>query len=64
MVGAGLAVVVGGGAGRLKGGRHLKYSGDISMSNLLVTLMDKLDMPIEKFGDSTGELPLDTLSGV
>jgi hypothetical protein len=57
-------LVVGGGAGRLKGGRHLKYSGDISMSNLLVTLMDKLDMPIEKFGDSTGELPLDTLSGV
>ncbi len=57
-------LVVGGGAGRLKGGRHLTYSGQPSMANLLVTLMDKLDVPVERLGGSTGELPLDTLSGV
>ena len=57
-------LVVGGGAGRLKGGRHLKYSDRPSMANLLVTLMDKLDVPVERLGGSTGKLPIDTLSGV
>ena len=57
-------LVIGGGAGRLKGGRHLAYSGEPPMANLLVTLMDKLDVPVERLGGSTGELPLDTLSGV
>ncbi len=57
-------LLVGGGAGRLKGGRHLVYTDQPSMANLLVTLMDKLDVPVERLGGSTGELPLDTLSGV
>jgi len=57
-------LVAGGGAGRLKGGRHLKYADKPSMANLLVTLMDKLDVPVEKLGGSTGRLPIDTLSGV
>jgi hypothetical protein len=26
--------------------------------------MDKLDVPVEKIGGSTGKLPLDTLAGV
>jgi uncharacterized protein DUF1552 len=57
-------LVVGGGAGRLKGGRHLTYSDKPTMANLLVTLMDKLDVPVEKLGGSTGRLPIDTLVGV
>ncbi len=57
-------LVVGGGAGRLKGGRHLTYSDKPPMANLLVTLMDKLDVPVERLGGSTGKLQLDTLSGV
>ncbi|MGH9720884.1 MAG: DUF1552 domain-containing protein [Bryobacteraceae bacterium] len=57
-------LLVGGGAGRLKGGRHIKYSGAPTMANLLVTLMDKLDAPVERLGGSTGKLALDTLSGV
>ena len=57
-------LLVGGGAGRLKGGQHLKYSGNPTMANLLVTLMDKLDVPVERLGGSTGKLPLDGLSGV
>jgi hypothetical protein len=55
-------LVVGGGAGRLKGGRHLTYTDKPSMANLLVTLMDKLDVPVERIGGSTGKLPLDTIS--
>ena len=34
------------------------------MANLLVTLLDKLDVPVEHLGGSTGKLPLETLSGV
>ena len=57
-------LIVGGGAGRLKGGRHLAYSDQPPMANLLVTLMDKFDMPVEQIGVSTGQLPVDTLSGI
>src|SRR5690349_9351223 len=55
-------LVIGGGAGRLKGGRHLKYSDKPTMANLLVTLMDKMDVPVDHIGGSTGKLPLETVS--
>ena len=57
-------LVMGGGAGRLKGGQHLTYSDRPSMANLLVTLMDKFDVPVEKIGGSTGALPIDALTGL
>lgn len=57
-------VVVGGGAGRLKGGRHLRFPKDTPMNNLLVSLLDKVGVPVEKFGDSTGLIELEPLSGV
>ena len=50
------SLVVGGGSGRLKGGRHLKYPDHTPMSNLLVTLLKKVGVPEEKLGDSTGML--------
>jgi hypothetical protein len=55
-------LLVGGGAGTLKGGRHIAYSDKPSIANLLVTLMDKMGMPVDRVGGSTGKLPLDTLS--
>ncbi len=57
-------MLVGGGAGKLKGGRHLKYPSKPSQANLLMTIMDKMDYPVEKVGGSTGKLPIDTLAGV
>jgi hypothetical protein len=62
-------LLVGGGAGRWKGGRHLTYAEkdkdkQPTIADLLVTLMDKLDVPVEKIGGSKGKLPIDTLSGV
>jgi hypothetical protein len=57
-------LVMGGGAGTHKGGRHIKYTDKPSMANLLVTLMDKMNVPVERIGGSTGKLPLETLSGV
>ena len=55
-------LLVGGGAGTLKGGRHLTYAGKPSMANLLVTLMDKMDVPVDHMGASTGKLPIDPLA--
>jgi hypothetical protein len=57
-------LLAGGGAGRLKGGRHLVYTDKPTMANLLVTLMEKLDVPVDRLGGSTGKLPLEPLSGV
>ena len=49
-------LVVGGGAGHLTGGRHLKYPKDTPMNNLLVSMLDKAGVPAENLGDSTGRL--------
>ena len=57
-------LLVGGGTGTLKGGRHIVYKEKPSMANLLVNIMDKMGYPVEKVGGSDGKLQLDTLSGI
>ncbi|MCH7746958.1 MAG: hypothetical protein IH939_02560 [Acidobacteria bacterium] len=47
--------MAGGGAGRLHGGRHIRYSDQTPLINLYLTLLHKLDVPVESIGDSTGE---------
>ena len=47
--------LVGGGAGTLKGGRHLVYPEHTPLTNLQLTLLNKLGVPSEKLGDSTGQ---------
>ena len=47
-------LVAGGAAGRMKGGRHIKYPENTPMSNLLMTILDKAGIPQESVGDSTG----------
>src|SRR5262245_46585285 len=54
-------LLVGGGAGTLKGGRHIVYKEKPSMANLLVTLMDKMGAPVEKVGGSDGKLQIDSI---
>ncbi len=49
------AFVVGGGSGTLKGGRHLVYPEHTPLTNLELTLLNKLGIPAEKLGDSNGE---------
>jgi len=46
-------VVVGGGCGKLKGGQHLKYEDKTPLANLLLTLLDRAGVPVEKVGNST-----------
>jgi hypothetical protein len=49
------AFLVGGGAGTLKGGRHLVYPEHTPLTNLQLTLLNKLGVPAEKLGDSNGQ---------
>src|SRR5215469_15081155 len=47
--------LVGGGAGTLKGGRHLIYPEHTPLTNLQVTLLNKLGVRTDKMGDSNGQ---------
>jgi hypothetical protein len=49
-------LLVGGAGGQLAGNRHLKYTDHTPMTNLLVSMLGKLDIPLEHLGDSTGTL--------
>ncbi len=51
-------LLLGGGTGQLQGGRHLQYASDTPISNLYLTLMDKLGLQADRFGDSTGKVNL------
>ncbi len=48
-------IVVGRGNGALKTGRHIVYP-ETPMTNLFLTLLDKMGVPTDKLGDSTGKL--------
>jgi hypothetical protein len=48
-------LLLGGGAGTIKGGRHLVYPDDTPLTNLQLTLLNKLGVPAETLGDSTGQ---------
>jgi hypothetical protein len=51
-------LLAGGGSGRLAGGRHIRAADDTPFANLLVSVLDKLDVPVAAFGDSTGALEI------
>jgi hypothetical protein len=52
-------LLVAGGVGGIKGGRHIRYRGGLPMTNLLLTMLDKARVPhVDKLGDSTGRLEI------
>ena len=53
-----LPLVLVGGTADFKGGRHVRYPKEPPLSNLQLTLLDKLGIPVENFGDSAGKLDL------
>ena len=55
-------VLAGGKSAGIKAGRHVRYKPETPMNDLLLTLLDKMGVPIDALGDSTGRL--DRLSGV
>jgi hypothetical protein len=56
-------MLAGGASGNLQTGRFVQYPGDLTpLSNLHLTILDKLGVPTDKVGDSTGPLKLDRAS--
>ena len=51
-------LLVGGEATGIRGGRHVAYPENTPMANLYLTLLDKLGIHLDRFGDSTGRLDL------
>jgi hypothetical protein len=50
-------ILAGGASGRIAGGRYIVYPGDTTpLTNLYLTMLDKVGVPTEKLGDSTGKL--------
>ena len=50
------ALLAGSAGGTLKTGRHLKLGKETPMNNLFLSMLDRVDSPTEKLGDSTGRL--------
>ena len=55
-------VLFGGGSGKLRGGRHIRYPEGTPVSNLHLTMLDKMGMPVDRLSNSTS--PLELLSEV
>ena len=49
-------IVAGGGAGRMKGGRHIKYAEPTPLANLHLTLLDRVGVKLDSFADSKGKI--------
>ena len=49
-------IVAGGAAGKMRGGRHIQYDKPTPLANLHLTLLHKVGVKIDKFGDSQGEV--------
>jgi hypothetical protein len=52
-------VLFAGGVNGIKGGQHIRYPNRTPMTNLLLTMLDKANVPhVDRLGDSTGRLDL------
>ncbi len=49
-------LVAGGAAGGMKGNRHIRYKEPVPLANLHLTLLDKVGVKIDSFGDSNGKI--------
>jgi hypothetical protein len=49
-------LVAGGAAGRMRGGRHIRFAKPTPLANLHLTLLDKVGVRLDSFGDSKGKV--------
>ena len=49
-------LVAGGAAGRMRGGRHIRFAQPTPLANLHLTLLDKVGVRIDSFADSRGKM--------
>jgi hypothetical protein len=50
------SAILGRAHGRIKGGQHLEYPQDSRFADLLLTLLERAEIPVESIGDSAGTL--------
>jgi hypothetical protein len=48
--------LVGGGCGKIRGGQHINFKERTPLANVLLTVLQRSGVPIEKVGDSTGAI--------
>jgi len=51
-----LPILVAGGAGRVKGGRHIRYAEATPLANLHLTLLERVGVRMDAFADSKGKV--------
>ena len=51
-----LPILLAGGGGQVMGNRHLRFADGTPLTNLYLTLLDKVGVPAERVGDSTGKI--------
>jgi hypothetical protein len=51
-------ILAGRGAGTLTPGRHVRFPPDTPMTNLYLSMLERMGVKEERFGDSTGKLTL------
>ena len=49
-------LVAGGAAGKMRGGRHIRYATPTPLANLHLTLLDKVGVRLDSFADSQGKV--------
>jgi hypothetical protein len=49
-------VFAGKGGGTIKTGRHVTYAREVPMTNLFLSMLDRVGAPVDSLGDSTGRL--------
>jgi hypothetical protein len=50
------SAIIGGGNGKIKGNQHVKYPDQTPLSNLLLTVVNRAGIPVEKVGDDGTKL--------
>jgi len=50
-------LLAGRGGGTIQSGRHIQFERETPMTNLFLTMLDRVGAPTERLGDSTGLLP-------
>jgi hypothetical protein len=49
-------LLAGGGCGTIKTGRHLELAAKTPINNLYISMLDRMGVPVESLGDSTGRV--------
>lgn len=50
-------LLAGGGCGTLTPGRHVRFKSETPLSNLWLSMLNRMEISVEKLGDSSGSLP-------